>query len=110
MAEDLFEEWEGELEQYSSSSLRAESASLLRDTRARYRQLMAAMRRAESAMPPVIEALEDKVLYLKHNLNARAIGALRNELGTIERDTAALLSEMQKAIAEANEFIASMKS
>ena len=59
-----------ELDQYSSASLRAESASLLRDTQSRYRQLMAAMRRAETAMPPVLEAFEDKVLYLKHNLNA----------------------------------------
>jgi hypothetical protein len=109
VAEDLFEEWEGELEQYSSAGLRADSAALLRDTKSRYGQLMKAMRRAEGAMPPVLEAFEDQVLVLKHNLNARAIGALRNELGNIERDTAALIAEMQKAIAEANTFIASME-
>ncbi|NNE05191.1 MAG: DUF2959 domain-containing protein [Xanthomonadales bacterium] len=110
VAEDLFEEWEEELDQYSSANLRRESASLLRDTRSRYAQLMAAMRRAESAMPPVLEAFEDQVLVLKHNLNARAIGSLRNELGNIERDTDQLIAEMQKAIAEANAFIASMES
>jgi len=109
VAGDLFEEWEEELGQYSSATLRADSAAMLRDTKDRYRGLMAAMRRAESAMPPVLEAFEDKVLYLKHNLNARAIGALRNELGNIERDTAALIAEMQKAIAEANTFIESME-
>ncbi len=109
VAEDLFEEWESELEQYSSASLRADSARLLRDTRARYQQLMKAMRKAESAMPPVLDAFEDQVLVLKHNLNARAIGALRNELDSIERDTAQLVADMQKAIAEANAFIASMK-
>jgi hypothetical protein len=109
VAEDLFEEWEEELEQYSSASLRSESAAMLRDTRSRYRQLMAAMRRAEAAMPPVLEAFEDQVLVLKHNLNARAIGSLRNELGNIERDTASLIAEMQKAIAEANAFITSMQ-
>ena len=108
VAEDLFEEWEEELEQYSSASLRAESASMLRDTKGRYRQLMAAMRKAESAMPPVLDAFRDQVLVLKHNLNARAIGALRQELGNIERDTEALIAEMQKSIAEANAFIASM--
>jgi len=109
VAEDLFEEWEEELEQYSSDSLRANSASLLRDTKGRYRQLMSAMRRAESSMPPVLAAFQDQVLVLKHNLNAMAIGALRNELDSIERDTANLIAEMQKAIAEANEFIASME-
>ena len=48
------------------------------------------------------------VLYLKHNLNARAIGALRSELDSIERDTARLIADMQKAIAEADSFIQSM--
>lgn len=109
VAGDLFEEWGKELDQYSSATLRADSAALLRDTKTRYRGLMAAMRRAENAMPPVLEAFEDKVLYLKHNLNARAIGSLRNELGSIERDTAALIAEMQKAISEANDFISSMQ-
>lgn len=109
VAEDLFEEWEKELDEYNSASLRANSAKLLRDTKNRYRQLMSAMRRAESSMPPVLEAFQDQVLVLKHNLNAMAIGALRNELDSIERDTANLISEMKKAIAEANEFIASME-
>lgn len=109
VAEDLFEEWQEELEQYSSASLRSDSAAMLRDTKSRYSQLMSAMRRAESAMAPVLTAFQDQVLVLKHNLNARAIGSLRNELGNIERDTASLIAEMQRAIAEANTFIASME-
>ena len=110
VAEDLFSEWEKELDQYSRADLRRESASLLNDTRKRYKQLMTTMRRAESSMEPVLEAFEDQVLFLKHNLNARAIGALRNELASIERDTATLIAQMQKAIAEANAFIESMKT
>ncbi len=66
------------------------------------------MRRAESTMDPVLESFQDQVLALKHNLNARAIGALRNELDGIERDTARLISEMQKAIEEADAFIQQM--
>lgn len=110
VAEDLFDEWENELEQYSRAELRRSSAELLRDTRKRYKQLMATMRRAERSMEPVLEAFQDQVLYLKHNLNARAIGALRNELDSIERDTATLIAQMQKAIAEANAFIDSMEN
>ena len=109
VAEDLFREWEQELEQYSRSDLRRSSASLLNDTRTRYRQLMTAMRKAESSMAPVLTAFRDQTLFLKHNLNARAIGALRNELDSIERDTANLIAQMQKAIAEANAFIESMQ-
>lgn len=109
VAGDLFKEWEQELEQYSRADMRRNSASLLNDTRKRYKQLMSTMRRAERSMAPVLEAFQDQVLYLKHNLNARAIGALRNELDTIERDTANLIKQMQKAIAEANAFIDSME-
>lgn len=110
VAEDLFREWEQELEQYSRADMRKNSAALLKDTRSRYGRLMATMRRAERSMEPVLEAFHDQVLFLKHNLNARAIGALRNELDSIERDTANLIAQMQKAIAEANAFIDSMES
>ena len=37
------------------------------------------MRRAERTMEPVLSALRDNVLYLKHNLNASAVGALQGE-------------------------------
>ncbi|MGB5290594.1 MAG: DUF2959 domain-containing protein [Lysobacterales bacterium] len=110
VAEDLFNEWEDELEQYSRADMRRSSAALLKDTRSRYGKLMASMRRAERSMDPVLEAFQDQVLFLKHNLNARAIGALRNELDSIERDTANLIKQMQKAIAEANAFIDSMEN
>lgn len=110
VAEDLFNEWEEELEQYSRADMRRNSAKLLKDTRSRYGKLMTSMRRAERSMEPVLEAFQDQVLFLKHNLNARAIGALRNELDSIERDTANLIKQMQKAIAEANAFIDSMEN
>jgi len=41
-------------------------------------------------MDPVLEAFEDQVLFLKHNLNAQAIGALENELGQIRQDVDSL--------------------
>lgn len=110
VAEDLFEEWEDELEAYSRDDLRRDSQSLLDDTRRRYAQLMQSMRRAESSMAPVLEAFEDQVLVLKHNLNARAIGALRNELAGIERDTERLIEAMNQSIAEANDFIEAMRA
>lgn len=110
VAEDLFSEWEQELDQYSRADLRRNSAALLKDTRQRYRNLMTSMRRAEKSMEPVLVAFQDQVLVLKHNLNARAIGSLRNELSGIERDTARLIEQMQKAINEANAFIDSMKT
>lgn len=109
VSEDLFEEWQAELAEYSNAEMRRNSEKMLRDTRTRFKQMMAAMRRAEQSMDPVLEAFQDQVLYLKHNLNARAIGALKGELDSIERDTARLIANMQKAIDEADAFIRSMQ-
>lgn len=108
VADALFKEWETELDQYSSKTLRQSSEQKLRQTRGQYDKLIAAMERAESKISPVLTALNDQVLYLKHNLNAQAIASLQNELITVETDVAALIREMEKSIAEANSFINAM--
>ena len=105
VAEDLFKEWEQEIDDYSDPDLRRQSQRLLTDTRADYRRLMTAMRRAEAAMGPVLALFNDQVLFLRHNLNARAIGSLESELADIERATAKLIEEMERSIAEASRFI-----
>lgn len=109
VAEALFDEWRDELDEYSSAKLKRDSESKLRDTERRYSQLLRSMRRAESRMAPVLDALKDNVLYLKHNLNAKAIGALQGELGSIESDVARLIADMNNAIAESDAFIASLE-
>ena len=110
VAGDLFDEWEDELAQYSSASLRRDSEAKLRDTRRRYEQLIAAMRRAETRMDPVLDALRDNVLYLKHNLNARAIASLDDTVLELEGEVDLLIEEMNASIAEANAFIESMNA
>ena len=56
-------------------------------------------------MNPVLKKLKDQVLYLKHNLNAHAIGALRSEAQSIEKEIAELIKEMNTSITEADKFI-----
>jgi hypothetical protein len=109
VAGDLFSEWRDELGQYSSPELRRASERQLRETERRYEQLIATMRRAESKIDPVLDAFRDRVLFLKHNLNARAIASLRSDLGEVQSDIASLVSEMNTSIAEADAFIESMR-
>lgn len=104
----LFEEWQEELSLYSNANLKRQSAAKLSATKKKYKQLMSSMRKAESRMEPVLSALQDQVLYLKHNLNARAIDSLKGELGTIESDVARLIKDMEKSIAESQAFIAEL--
>ena len=109
VAEDLFAEWQEELNDYASSSLRRSSARKLQETKSKYAQLIGAMKRAERKIDPVLSAFHDQVLYLKHNLNAQAIASLQNELATVETDVASLIREMEASIKESNSFINSME-
>lgn len=108
VAEDLFEEWEEEIGAYSDPDLARQSRSLLADTRSEYQAVVNAMHRAEQTMEPVLTLFNDQVMFLRHNLNARAIGALQDELVSLEEATATLVEEMERAIAEASRFIQSM--
>jgi SMC interacting uncharacterized protein involved in chromosome segregation len=109
VAEALFDEWEDELELYSSDNLRRSSARKLKETRSHYQNLMTAMRRAEGRIEPVLTPLRDQVLYLKHNLNAQAIASLQSELGRVEGDVSTLIREMEAAIREADAFISRLE-
>lgn len=106
----LFEEWEDELDAYSDRSLRRESERQLRETRARYEEMLAAMERAERKMVPVLEAFQDQVLFLKHNLNARAVASLEGTVEDLETDVDQLIRDMEASIAEANDFIEQMQA
>ena len=105
---DLFKEWEKELGKYSDRALRAESQRDLRETRRRAEALIASMTRAEARIPPVLTPLRDRVLFLKHNLNARAIGALGTELKTMRADVDSLIAGLEVAIKDAETFIKEM--
>jgi len=108
VAKDLFKEWEKELDQYSSADLRRSSEKKLNETRDRYEDLIGAMQKAESKMEPVLSAFKDRVLFLKHNLNAQAIASLQGSLVKIEGDVAKLIREMESSISEADRFIQEM--
>lgn len=108
VAEDLFKEWEEEIEQYTNANFKRDSASKLSETRSQYGRLLKSMRKAESSIEPVLTVLNDNVLYLKHNLNARAIASLKSELTTVNQNVDLLLANMQDAIDESNTFIQSI--
>lgn len=108
VARDLFKEWGEELDQFTNQEMRRSSQRQLNETRRRYGVLMDKMRRSEARIDPVLDAFRDRVLFLKHNLNAQAIASLRNNRAAVEADIAALVEEMNKSIAEADAFIQSM--
>jgi len=61
-------------------------------------------------MQPVLATFKDNVLYLKHNLNAQAVGSLRGSFNNLEGDIERLVNQMNQSIKRSNDFIAQMKT
>jgi hypothetical protein len=108
VSDDLFKEWDKEIDKYSDRTLKAESERELRDTRRKADDLIAAMQRAADRIEPVLKPLRDRVLFLKHNLNARAIGSLKGELVSVGTNVDSLIAQLDQSIKEADTFISEM--
>jgi len=109
VADALFDEWEDELDLYESKDLRKSSKDQLKKTRSRYKEMLTSMHQAEASMEPVLRIFRDNVLFLKHNLNAQAIGSLQSEFANLEGEIDKLIQKMNVAIESSNKFIANIK-
>ncbi len=105
IAEDLFKEWDQEIGEISNATYRTKSRQKLDETKDKYASLAASLKKAESSMDPVLTHLKDNVLFLKHNLNAAAIGGLSSEMDRIGADIEELIADMRASIAEADRFL-----
>ena len=110
IGEDLFKEWRDEAQGITSATLKRDSLRKLEDTKAKFVELKRDLRRSEASMAPVLAKLRDQVLYLKHNLNARALGSLKSEAAAIEREIDGLIKEMQSSIAASKSFVKSLQT
>ena len=105
VASDLWNEWASEIEQIPRESRKRQSRQLLEDTKGRYRKVIGAMKRSESKMQPVLDAFRGEVLFLKHNLNARAIASLEETAVEIRGDVESLIRDIDASIREAESFL-----
>lgn len=108
VAGDMFKEWDQEIGEMRNSDLKNRSRALRREAEKRYRPLIARMKTSESKMRPVLAAFRDQVLFLKHNLNAKAIASLKQTALKMDGEVALLVKEIEASIQEADAFIATL--
>ncbi len=108
VAQDLFAEWSKEIDQMETESFKKTSRESLADTQHRFSVLLASLKHSESQMDPVLRKLNDHVLFLKHNLNAQAIGSLKTESNKIQGDIEKLIADMNRSIEASEKFISQM--
>ncbi len=106
VAGDLFQEWDKEDAEIQAADLRAKSQKQLVETKRRYADMIGSLKQSESRMQPILAAFKDQVLFMKHNLNARAIASLKGESVKIEQNINLLIERMNKSIKDADDFIA----
>ena len=105
VAQDLFTEWENEIKLIQKREFRNKSYQKLQATKAKFARLDRAMNTARARMTPVLTTQRDYVLYLKHNLNAQAIGSLKGEVENIEADMERLVRDIGRSVEEAEAFL-----
>ena len=110
VSEALFSEWRSEIKQYNNEALRRSSQRKYDATKKKYTELIKAMKRAESKLEPALAPLRDQVLFMKHNLNARAIAGLSDEVVSVQTNVDKLVRDIETAIAQADAFIASLQA
>jgi len=108
VSDDLFSEWQKEIDQMGNATLKTRSTAMLRDAKEREGAYMKAMRKTEIQMTPVLRAFHDQVLFLKHNLNARAIGSLKGTAASINTDVSSVMKSIDNSMQEADKLIASL--
>jgi hypothetical protein len=110
VSNDLFAEWQKEIDEMGNANLKSRSAGMLRDAKERQAIYMKAMHKTENQMTPVLTAFHDQVLFLKHNLNARAIGSLKGTAANINTNVSAVMKSIDISMLEADKLIASLST
>jgi hypothetical protein len=104
VSNDLFKEWQKEIDGMENKKL------MLRQSRLSEAGYIKSMRQTEARMTPVITAFRDQVTFLKHNLNARAIGSLKGTSAQMSTDVDVLMVSLDASIAQADTLIASLNT
>lgn len=110
VSSDLFKEWQKEIDGMADKKLKQQSAEMLRQSRLQEAGYIKSMRQTEARMTPVITAFHDQVTFLKHNLNARAIGSLKGTSARMSTDVDVLLTQLDGSIAQADALINSLNA
>ena len=110
VSSDLFKEWQKEIDGMENRKLKQQSVDMLRQSRLQEAGYIKSMRLTESRMTPVIAAFHDQVTFLKHNLNARAIGSLKGTTTKMSTDVDVLLTQLDGSMAQADALINSLNS
>ena len=105
---DLFKEWKQEALEIKNPKYRRSSLAKLSRTKTQFAQLRSNLSKTEKMLEVVMGKFKDQVLFLKHNLNAKALGSLKVEFKEIEKGINQLIGNINSSQSTNNIFIERM--
>jgi len=100
-ADKFFKAWEQDLQSISNESLRDKSSARMEDAKKRYAELGEILTSASNEFTPVMQNLNDQILYLGRDLSPEAIADLSDEAAELnaqaETATANVKEMLEKA-------------
>lgn len=108
IADDLFAEWAQEAEMISDSNLKSRSLDKLQDTKEHYQDIQEHLIDKRANAQDITIKLRDRVLFIKHSLNAESLEVLQEEASDIETDMEDMRDDMEKELVQLNDFIGTL--
>lgn len=108
IANDLFAEWNEEALSLNKRNYRNDSLAKLKRTKSSFRDTLSSMRIVEKKMKRLLMQYKDQVTYIKHNLNAKIIGNLQLEMGSISSEMEKLITQINESKSKTKKFISKL--
>lgn len=105
IGDDLFSEWLMEAKQIGNANYRAKSLSKRSSTKKAFNSTVKVLDQSLQRLDRSLDKIKDNVLFLKHNLNAQAVGSLSLELKQIEEQITLLIGQLDKSSKASDAFI-----
>lgn len=82
-AEPVFDQWEKDLAQFASPSMRSKSESRMQRTKDRYEDVVRSVDPAQTALDSLNRSLRDHALFLSSDFNAHSIALIREDVSDL---------------------------
>jgi uncharacterized coiled-coil DUF342 family protein len=100
-ADKFFKAWEQDLDSISSDSLREKSAARLEDAQNKYASIGETLALASEEFAPVVQNLNDQILYMGRDLSPEAIADLQDEAEALNQQAEEVTARVKELLQSA---------
>ena len=109
-ANKFFVQWEQELAEYSSDSMREKSSVRLEAAKETSRNLAATLGEASKAFEPLMKNLNDQIMFLGRDLSPEAIADLQDEAAQLNKQAEDVTATVKDLLTKADEQDAALEN